>query len=262
MIMSAQNKYIKLYRSLEQKKVRDESGLVPLEGLRLVSDVLSSGILPEVVILREGQVIDDFPFLRAPNGDTVIITVEEKLFVRTAFTTSPQGILAIVKNPLHTLSDVLTGDLPLILVADGIQDPGNLGTMLRSAAAAGADGAVLLPGTVDASNPKAVRAAMGASFFLPVAECSHEELIQEMDQRGIRLVTTGAVGSVPYDQFDWRTPTAVVVGNEGAGISPQLAQATDAVVSIPMASCVESLNAAIAISVILFEASRCRRRLA
>jgi RNA methyltransferase, TrmH family len=258
-VVSAQNQHLKYYRSLGKKKIREASGLLPLEGFRLVGDALQSGAEPQAVMLREGLRFADFPFLRTLSESIPVITVEARLFDRTAFTESPQGILALVKKPVYTLDDVLAAPQPLVLVADGIQDPGNLGTMLRSAAAAGATGAVLLPGTVDAANPKVLRAAMGATFVLPVAECEREELLALLKARGIRLVSTGAAGAVNYDCFDWHAASAVVVGNEGAGISDLLAEAAHASVSIPMSSGVESLNAAIAVSVILFEAARARR---
>lgn len=259
LITSAQNQYVKLYRSLEKRKMRNELNLMPLEGARLVADALSRGQRPDILLVREGLGFESFPFLEQLQADTLIMRVEEKLFARTAFTESPQGILAIVKKPANSLSDVFHASSSLILVVDAVQDPGNLGTMLRSAAAAGAGGAVLLPGTVDCANPKTLRAAMGANFAIPVVEAGHDELISALRTQAIPLITAGARSSVAYDQYDWTEPAAVVIGNEGAGVSPVVAAAATAEVSIPMAAGIESLNAAVAMSVLFFEASRQRR---
>ncbi|MBS4008912.1 MAG: RNA methyltransferase [Clostridium sp.] len=260
-IESAQNKYLQLYRNLRKRSVRDELNLLPLEGVKLVGDVLARGVVPQLIFVREDVDIERLPFLLPLLGNVKIVRVAEKLFDRTAFTDSPQGIIAIAEKPSYTLADLFVDTAPLILVVDAVQDPGNLGTMLRSAVAAGAAGAVLLPGTVDSANPKTLRAAMGAHFVMPVVEAATAELLSELQLRRIPLVATAATATVAYDLFDWSMPAAVVIGNEGAGISPLVAEAADAWVAIPLAAAVESLNAAVAMSVVFFEAARQRRTL-
>ncbi|EEG76447.1 TrmH family RNA methyltransferase [Dethiobacter alkaliphilus] len=260
-ISSTQNRYVKLYRSLEKRKIRIQQNLVPLEGEKLIRDAIERRVLPEVVYLREGLTPEEFPFLQALESQVPVLSIAEKLFDRTAFTDSPQGILAVAPRPKSDLTDLFVKKPALLLVADGVQDPGNLGTMLRSAAAAGADGAILLPGTVDATNPKALRAAMGAYFALSVVETNHQDCLSALAGHGVSLVTTAARAEVAYDRYDWNTPVAVVIGNEGSGVSPAMAEAAKSRVSIPMAGAVESLNAAIAMSVIFFEAARQRRKL-
>lgn len=260
-IESAQNQYLKLYSSLKKRSVRDELKMLPLEGAKLVSDALSRGIVPELIFLREDVDIGKFPFLPQLEGKALIIRVAEKLFDRTAFTDSPQGIMAIAEKPAYTLIDLFTDEAPLILVVDAVQDPGNLGTMLRSAVAAGAAGAVLLPGTVDSANPKTLRAGMGAHFAMPVVEAAPSELLNELKLRQIPLVATAATASIAYDCHDWLAAAAVVIGSEGAGVSPVVTEAADTWVTIPLAVAMESLNAAIAMSVIFFEAARQRRGL-
>ncbi|MDW7652134.1 MAG: RNA methyltransferase [Bacillota bacterium] len=259
MIESAQNQTLKLYRSLEKRKNREELGVVPLEGARLIADAVGRGIVPQTVLLAAGREIADFPFLGQIADKARFITVAEKLFAQTAFTESPQGILAIVNQPVWTVPDLFAKEPAFLLVADGVQDPGNLGTMLRSATAAGAGGAVLLPGTVDAANPKALRAAMGAYFAIPTIQWEPGRLLDELKSRGIRLVTTAIESRTHYEQYDWTMPVAVVIGNEGTGVSAMIAEAADTDVSVPMAGAMESLNAAVAMSVIFFEASRQRR---
>lgn len=256
-ITSRQNHYVKLYRSLERKKDRKKTGLMPLEGRRLVEEAFRCGFLPKVVLLREGTDPKAFPFLE--NKSVELFIVEATLFDRTAFTESPQGIMAMVPIPTADLAGLLAVQPALVLVADGLQDPGNLGTMLRSAAASGATGVILLPNTVDITNPKVLRSAMGANFRLPVVETTVPQCLEELARRDIMLVTTGSRAAVSYDTLDWTHPVAVVVGNEGAGVSPEMEKAAKVSVSIPMARGVESLNAAVAMSVIFFEAARQRR---
>ncbi|MBS4030086.1 MAG: RNA methyltransferase [Clostridiales bacterium] len=255
-ISSPQNRYLKLYRSLAKRRTRDGLSLLPLEGIRLVKDALQRGIVPEAVLLREGE---SWEMTLGTDLDVPVFTVEQKLFDKIAFTDSPQGIIAIVPRPAYTVEDIFSDEKALILIADRLQDPGNLGTMIRSAAAAGASGAVLLPGTVDVTNPKVLRATMGTYFDFPVVEASFDRVITRIRERGIQLVTTSADADIPYDHFDWTVPTAVLIGNEGTGVSEIAAQAADAVVSVPMSGDVESLNAAVAMSVIFFEAARQRR---
>lgn len=260
-IKNAKDQYLKLYRSLEKRSVREEQNLLPLEGAKLVCDALVRGIVPELIFLREDADPGKFSILQSLAGNVLIVRVEEKLFDRTAFTDSPQGIMAVIKKPVHTLLDLFAGTAPLILVVDAVQDPGNLGTMMRSAVAAGAAGAVLLPGTVDSANPKTLRAAMGAHFAMPVVEAAPAALFNELQLRKIPLVATAAGATSAYDCYDWSAAAAVVIGNEGAGVSKVVAEAANAWVAIPLVTDMESLNAAIAMSVIFFEAARQRRKL-
>ena len=260
MISSAQNQYVKLYRSLERRKVRMEQWLLPLEGENLVRDAVERQVGPEVIYLRQGLSVEHFPFLQGLANKLTVLSIEEKLFDRTAFTESPQGILAVVRRPVVQLADIFRQQPALLLVVDGVQDPGNLGTMLRSAAAAGAGGVILLPGTVDATNPKALRAAMGAYLALPVVDVQPDRCLAELRRHRIPLVTADSGADTSYEQFNWVGAAAVVIGNEGAGVSAALASAADKKVSIPMVGAVESLNAAIAMSVIFFEAARQRRQ--
>lgn len=259
LISSPQNRYLKLYRSLAKRRVREGLSLLPLEGVRLVEDALNRGITPEAVLLRDEDSWTTDSIVANLGEHIPVFTVEQKLFDKTAFTDSPQGIIAIVPRPVYSLADVFSDEPALILIADRLQDPGNLGTMIRSAAAAGASGAVLLPGTVDVANPKALRATMGTYFSFPVVEAPLNNVLTMLREQGVRLVTSSADAELPYDGLDWTIPSAVVIGNEGDGISAEAAQAANAVVSIPMARDVESLNAAVAMSVIFFEATRQRR---
>lgn len=260
LIESLQNQQLKLYRSLAKRKYRQKYGLLPLEGTRLIGEALLRNVELKYMLLRGEAQLEDFSLPCAPPAAVKVFNVAEKVFAQTAFTDSPQGILAVAVQPQAALEAAFAQEAPLILVADGVQDPGNLGTMMRSAAAAGAGGIVLLPGTVDAGNPKTLRASMGAYFALPVVEASFTALQHKLEQHQVQLVVTDSRAALTYDQYNWQQPAAVVIGNEGAGVSAPVKAAASAAVSIPMAAAIESLNAAIAMSVLFFEAARQRRR--
>ncbi|HZK25778.1 MAG TPA: RNA methyltransferase [Oscillospiraceae bacterium] len=261
LIESLHNQQLKLYRSLAKRKYRQKYGLLPLEGTRLVGEALLQKVAqPKFILLRGEATLEDFALPCAPPVTTTVLNVAEKVFAQTAFTESPQGILAVVEQPQMPLSAVFTQQPALILVVDGVQDPGNLGTMIRSAAAVGASGVVLLPGTVDATNPKTLRASMGAYFALPVVETSFTTLHSSLQKHQVQLVITGSQAARSYEDYDWQQSVAVVIGNEGAGVSPPVREAAATAVAIPMAQAVESLNAAIAMSVLFFEAARQRRQ--
>jgi TrmH family RNA methyltransferase len=259
LITSPDNRYIRLYRGLSRRKARRETGLLPLEGFRLVEEAVIQGLGAEAVLLREGESPTAFAFLTGLPRETPVYHVEQALFARTAHTESPQGILALVRRPSRELADLFQKQPALLLVVDRLQDPGNLGTMIRSAAASGAGGVALLPGTVDAANPKVLRASMGACFRLPVVETGWAKLREMLGRHGVKLFAASGKAATSYDRVDWRNPVAVAVGNEGAGISAEITVAADGTVTVPMAGGVESLNAAIAMSVIFFEAARQRR---
>jgi TrmH family RNA methyltransferase len=213
--------------------------------------MLAAGTLPEALVASE--VFDLRRLPNIPTGVTIRIC-SESLFKELSGTLTPQGIMAIVP-----MADVPAGsaDPSLILIAAGISDPGNLGTLLRSSAAAGVTRVLLTPNTVDPYNPKVVRSAMGAHFAVPL---DHFDPNSGELPADLSVVLSDARSSVPYDVVDFTGPTAIVIGSEAAGITSDLERIATASVSIPMASNTESLNAAVAGSILLFEALRQRRR--
>lgn len=219
------------------------------EGARAVSDAIEAGVQPLLLLLREGTA--------TPPGLPPGIeqrTVTTRLFDGLSDLANPQGILAVL--PMSDLAD-RTVDNSLILIADRLRDPGNLGTLLRTAAGAGATEVRLSAETVDPFNPKTVRAGMGAHWRVPIRPLpATADAIRSLAPV---IVVAAADAPISYDQLDLAGPIAVIIGSEAHGVSPELAAlATDAV-SIPLAAGVESLNAATAGAVILFEAARQRR---
>ncbi len=249
MITSSQNARIKEIRALMgRRKARRSAGRCALEGLRLVDDALSAGVRPAYVLFT-GDFAAGEPgaalLSRLDAGSVPHYEIDQSLEKTFAETETPQGIWAVC--PFPALPEPAAPSLALVV--DGVADPGNLGTMLRAAAAAGVDVVALLSGTVDPFNPKVLRAGMGAHFRVPLVFSHHDDL---------PLILAEAGGEMPYTAFDWTQPAALAVGGEAHGFSGALQRAASASVCIPMARQTESLNAAVAAAVILFEARRQR----
>ena len=185
--------------------------------------------------------------------------VPSKLFHEVVTSESPQGVAALVHNKESALEDVLRGaQPPLLVVAAGLQDPGNLGTMLRSAEAFGAGGVILTEGTVSLYNPKTVRATAGSIFRLPALSAKLADLLPQLRDQGIRLLATSSHKGTPLAEAPLHAAAAIFIGNEGAGLPRDILSKMDDVIAIPQARPVESLNAGVAASIILYEAARQR----
>jgi TrmH family RNA methyltransferase len=180
--------------------------------------------------------------------------VSDSVMQAMSDTKTPQGVLAV----LGVVDIPLPEYLSFVLILDGVRDPGNLGAILRSAAASGVDGVVLTPGSVEIYSPKVLRAAMGAHFRLPVQQFDWEGIKRMLHTAGLRTFMAEVGGGTRYDQADFKTPLALVIGSEAAGASPALQELADERIYIPMVRAVESLNAANAAAVLLFEVVRQR----
>jgi TrmH family RNA methyltransferase len=193
--------------------------------------------------------------------ETDVLIVPRPLFNATVETETPQPLAALVELPDWTWSHILRGRStwdPLVVVLAAIQDPGNIGTILRSADAFGASGVISLPGTVNAWSPKAVRASAGSIFRMPVIMATLEECLLNLRESGMRILTTTVLGAEPADMVNFTGPIAIVIGNEANGVPEGIAEHADSRVTIPCPGPVESLNAAVAAGVLLYEA--CRQR--
>lgn len=254
-IRSATNPIVKYVRSLERRSIRRRERAFVVEGRRAVDDALRAGGVPTLMLLREGEPSAfDPPSLTG--GQTTVRLLAAALFDQVAGTVHPQGVLAVFPIPALTIPAQRS---PLFLIVDGLRDPGNLGTLLRSAAGAGVTAAVLTAGTVDPFNPKTVRAAMGAHFRLPIAE--YDEKIGMEIRAATALRVAARVGDhPPYDAIDWGQPATLIVAAETGEESETVQELATNAVAIPMAAGMDSLNAAVAAAVILFEAARQRRR--
>lgn len=240
-------------RDLQRRRGRERSGLFVAEGVRAVEELLRSPIVvrgaltsPALPATARGAA------LRAALADRGI-AIEEcdvPTFASAAGTDAPQGVLALAEIPRGTLSDVALPERPRLLVLDAIQDPGNAGTLLRTAAALGAAATLALPGTVDLWNAKVVRSAMGALFLHPVVGCTWDQLDGFLAARDIALWAADAQGE-PIEQVLSPRAVALVVGNEGAGLSASAARRVTRRVAVRLDPGADSLNVAVAAGIIL-----------
>jgi len=251
-------------RDLQRRKARGRRRLALIEGIRLVEEALGAGlpfrgalISPELDRTARGASLRaDLARRAVPIEETAART-----FAALAATDTPQGVLAIVEPRDWTLADIPAGRGRALLVLDGVQDPGNVGTLIRTAHALGAGGTVALRGTADVLNPKALRAAMGATFRHPVVTLDDAAFIAWARTAGVTLWATAADGEpLPRGAVgaDAAGPVAVIVGNEGAGIRPALNAVAAKRVAIPLAAGAESLNVAVAAGILLYEVLRGR----
>ncbi len=260
MISSAHNPKIQWVRKLQtQARSRREEQVFVVEGVRLAEEALEAGWQSHLVLFDQGlsergkALVDRF---RA--WGTAVEEATPEVIASASDTLTPQGILAVVAQrslPLPTEAD-------FILIADGLRDPGNLGTLLRSAAAAGVQNVLLPPGSADIFSPKVVRSAMGAHFHLPIQSLAWEQieaLVHPSQGQRLRVFLADSAGGPAYSAVDLRQPLALIIGGEAEGASQDAIRVSDGRLHIPMPGGVESLNAAVAAAVILFEAARQRQ---
>lgn len=263
-ITSSQNKFIKMVASLKEKKYRDELNLFVVEGFRLVEEAIQSNWQLEACIYieeakEESRIQELLNVLESNNCR--IVEVSNDIFGKITDVKQPQGIMAIMKKCEYHLDDFLASvEKPFFVVLDGVQDPGNVGTIIRTAAAAGCTGIILTKGCADVFAAKVVRASMGSLFHVPLFEnIIREELVDSLRKCGIALFSTSLESSSNYFKIDFNKPVAVVFGNEGNGVSQQLLEESEERLHIPLLGNVESLNVAASAAVILYEALRQRQ---
>ncbi|MDR3726057.1 MAG: RNA methyltransferase [Terracidiphilus sp.] len=240
--------------------VREGGSTAGIEGPNLLEEALRAGLRVECVFVAQ-DAEELLEGLKLP-PETEILLLPKELLDSALTTEAPQAIAALVETPDWTWEQLLGGrprkTAPLVVVLAGVQDPGNLGTILRSAEAFGADGVLSLPGTVSAWNPKAVRASAGSVFRIPLVTASAEEGLVRLRAAGVTIWTTAVQGAEAAHEANLAGPVALLIGNEGNGVAEDVAAQADGALTIPCPGPVESLNAAVAASVLLYEASRQR----
>jgi TrmH family RNA methyltransferase len=232
-------------------------GYCAIEGMRIVEEAIRSGLKFKAAFFRasaENRAERLLPQLAA-HVETLLLP--DKLFASAIPSESPQGVAALVRCKAYKLEDVLAKSQagPLVAIA-GVQDPGNLGTILRSAEAFGAGGVLLGEGTVSPFNSKVIRASAGSVFRLPTIQTNLAEILDQMRELGLRLIATSSHKGTPLDQAMLTGPLAVFIGSEGAGLPRELLAEITETVAIPHSPNVESLNAGVAASIVLYEAAR------
>ncbi len=260
-ITSINNPIIKEIKSLKLKKNREELGLFFIEGLRFVSEALMESWHVKYVLMSDSFASNEnnsqlISIIIDKNIKSFVVT--DKLFSELSETSSPQGILAVMLSQKFEVNDLIKNN-SFIVILDSVQDPGNLGTIIRTADAAGAAGIIMSKGCVDLFNPKVLRSTMGSIFHLPIAvDCDLVKSIQMLKEHGIKTFAAHLSGEISYFACNLRDNCAIIVGNEANGISDDVAGTADFLVKIPMPGKAESLNASVAAGLLIYEALRQR----
>ncbi|MGH9775069.1 MAG: TrmH family RNA methyltransferase [Candidatus Acidiferrales bacterium] len=274
-ISSPQNQWLKRFRTALSSPGAPLGGWIAVEGPRLVEEALETG-LEISAILATDIGIQNLEQENQANPLTSfrgrLLRVSDRIFASVSGTESPQGLAALLRPRDWQFDDLVSGGVPLIVALAGVQDPGNVGTVIRSAEAFGATGVVALRGTAHPLSAKALRASAGSALRIPMlAGIAPPVALAQFRSVGLQICAahSGAAISgttkssiLAHDTVDFRVPVVIIVGSEGAGIPPDISRTADQLVQIPISSSVESLNAATAASIILFEASRQRACLA
>lgn len=258
-VASRQNPLVKQLRRALARGESTADGCCAIESLHLVEEAIRSGLKFQAVFFRQSSLAVADRLLPQIAAQVETILLPNEIFDSAVATETPQGVAALAKVRSFTLDDALRPYQPLVVALSGIQDPGNLGTIVRSAEAFGASGVLLGEGTVSQFNSKAVRASAGSVFRLPVVAVKLAEAVPRLRQAGLRLVATSSHGGTPADQANLTSPLAFFIGNEGSGLPRELMSHMEETVVVPHCGQVESLNAAVAASVLLYEVARQRR---
>jgi TrmH family RNA methyltransferase len=278
-VQSRQNARVRELRAAFSRSGREVSEVIGIEGEHLLAEALRSGLRIRTVFVRRdveraseheprGQQSRESgrdSGLRRLNrlglpASIPLVELTPAVFASAVETESPQGIAALVEPPRFSLDDALAGAHPLVVIAAGLQDPGNLGTLIRSAEAFGASGILALAGTVSVWNSKVLRASAGSAFRIPVVYERPAKVFDALAARRIPVLAAVQSDAVPCSQAKLAGAAAILIGNEGSGLSAELLEHARDRISVPMPGAVESLNAAVAASILLYEAARQRTR--
>lgn len=257
-IESRQNARVKELRRAFAEAAPNQQGEVAVEGMHLVEEAIRSGLRLSTVFFSESARERAHRLLPQLSAQTEALLLPDSVFASAVPSETPQGVAALVRVKSFTLDNILAAQPALLVITAGLQDPGNLGTIARSAEAFGVTGLLLGERTVSPWNWKAVRASAGSLFRLPNTKVELASVLPQLKARGVRVLATSSHKGTVISEADLRGPVALVVGSEGAGVPKDVLAQADEVVVIPQSSKVESLNAAIAASILLYEAVRQR----
>ncbi len=257
MITSTSNAQVKnLVQLIKKSKARTEQGVYVVEGIKMFQEAPRAEIIKAYV----SEALFEKGTIRESLKQVPYEILKDDVFCHVSDTKTPQGILCIMKQKRYTLEQLTAGKCPLLLVLENLQDPGNLGTMMRTAEGAGVTGVLLSRGCVDIYNPKTIRSTMGSVYRVPFLYTDH--LLMDMErlhEKGIITYAAHLRGKGYYDEASYKGPTAFLIGNEGKGLSDELSKMAKQYIKIPMEGQLESLNAAVAAAILMYEASRQRR---
>jgi TrmH family RNA methyltransferase len=259
-VTSLANPIIKDIKSLSDKKTREQSGTFMAEGLKLVIDAIELGWTIRTLVYAKAAkakpLVEQMAAKTVASGG-LVLEVSEKVLSSITRRDNPQMVVGVFENRWKPLCDIRPGQGETWIALDRVRDPGNLGTIIRTADAAGASGVILVGETTDPFSLETVRATMGSVFAVPVSRATPEEFIAWKKQAGVSVVATHLAGSVDYRTIDYKKkPVVILMGNEQSGLPEQLAREADALARIPQQGLADSLNLAVASAVMLFEARR------
>jgi RNA methyltransferase, TrmH family len=280
-ITSLQNPRVKDAVRLRDRRHRDKQGRILIDGARELRRAIAAGLkLVETFVCEPLCASDDAEHLLAtlPQVGGEIWHVTETVFERLAFGQRAEGVLGVAEMPKPTLADLFCGagvsparaagtapqartatqTAPLVAVLEGVEKPGNVGAVLRSADAAGVSAVIVADGRTDLYNPNAIRASSGTIFSMPVCEASSGDVLAWLRERGFRIAAARVDGSIPYTEIDFRGPTAIVLGTEATGLSPIWSGNDIQAVRLPMLGAADSLNVSVTAAVLFYEALRQR----
>ena len=262
-VTSPSNPKLKRLLALQEKSsLRRSEGLFVVEGRRETENLLEAGFVPETLfICRELFPLPEFLLEKAAgaNPDLLVVELPKALYAKAAYRESTEGVIAEVRCRDLSLEDLHLSENPLIVVLEAVEKPGNLGAVLRSADAAGADAVVICDPLTDLFNPNLIRASLGAAFTVPCVACTSGEAIAWLKRRGIRILTAQLQDSSLYYDVPMTGGTAIVMGTESTGLTDEWRRAADAHIRIPMLGTLDSLNVSVSAAILLFEAVRQRQ---
>ena len=254
-ISSTQNPKVKRLQELQQKsQERRRSGLFVVEGRREIERAVSHGYAIDTLFCCPA--ICGNAWQQIPAGR--VVTLAPYIYNKVAYRGGTEGLIAEVAARAHTLSELRLPDSPLVVVLESVEKPGNLGAVLRSADAVGADAVIVCDPLTDLYNPNIIRSSTGTFFSVPIAVCSSDECIAWLKGHGIQILTAQLQDSHLYYDTDMRGPTALVMGTEADGLTDRWRRAADAHIRLPMLGCADSLNVSVSAAVLMYEALRQR----
>lgn len=255
LISSTQNPKVKHLLALQQKsQLRRKEGLIVVEGARELGHCIDAGLKPKTIFYCPAL----FNIDKLSTNDAQLIEVSQEVYDKIAYRGSTEGVIAIVQGHQLTLNELELGDNPLIIVLEGVEKPGNIGAVLRSADAAQATAVIVCDPLTDLYNPNLIRSSIGAIFTVPCVACSSDECIEFLKTNNITILTAQLQDSELYYNTDMRQGTAIVMGTEATGLTNVWREAADAHIRIPMKGALDSLNVSVSAAILLFEAVRQR----
>ena len=258
-ITSSKNQIIKEVKNLYKRKDRWKEQLFIIEGIKIIEEALLNNVGLKYILITDKlqSTAEGSSFYERIKYNKNLVHITENVFKEICDTENPQGIIAIAEFQISNLEDLINKDNPAIIFLDGLQDPGNLGTIIRTCDAFNLDGIILGEGSVDPYNPKVVRATMGSIFRVPLV-VSHNSLetLSKLQENEIKILSTSLEADLPIYDIKYREGFALVIGNESKGVDVQILNISDQLIKIPMPGSAESLNAGVAASIIMYEAMK------